>query len=549
MPTLINSFSLSSTVGIGTNTPNKNLTVIGEVSASRNLFVGGDLNVYGTVYTYGSSVLLSSTNLEVGDPMIYIANNNTATNNPFDIGIVGHFNDSTSVPAGIGFQHTGFVRNRLTGNWTLFSGVTTEPSDNNTINWSDPKFKIDTINANLSGGSFITTNLTAINIFGIADESVFTDGSDSDGNGSGTLTLNYLSGVYVNSPVNITGTVTARSGNYTNIGIFGLATQFLSSVASVSASLLSGTYMAFPSVGIAGQTDTCLLRQIGGNDTHTLSFDMFDNPNSATDGQGFAIRTIPTAASAGTQFALSSIQTDFFVDATSGNIGIGTASPNRTLTVVGDISATGATSVQSLSSRFINLEHPTPNDGTNPALFIGERGDGSGGTAVGSLSGFNTIYDEINNRLIISTQFGVSPSLTAVTITSAGNIGIGTATPNRTLTVVGDISATGSLVAGSNWNNQTTNYVIQDSDCGGIIALSSGGVTALSASIPNNNFRAGYQTSITRLGTGTVRISAAPGVSLRQAYNLTFLSAQYSVATLTYSGNPTVGWLLFGDLA
>jgi microcystin-dependent protein len=202
--------------------------------------------------------------------------------------------------------------------------------------------------------------------------------------------------------------------------------------------------MAFPSVGIAGQTDTCLLRQIGGNDTHTLSFDMFDNPNSA-DGQGFAIRTIPTAASAGTQFALSSIQTDFFVDATSGNIGIGTATPNRALTVVGDVSATGATSVQSLSSRFINLEHSVPNDGTNPVLFIGERGDGTGGTVSGSLSGFNTTYDEINNRLVISTRFGVSPSLTAVTVTSAGNVGIGTLSPNRALTVVGDVSATGSI--------------------------------------------------------------------------------------------------------
>jgi hypothetical protein len=139
--------------------------------------------------------------------------------------------------------------------------------------------------------------------------------------------------------------------------------------------------------------------------------------------------------------------------------------------------------------------------------------------------------------------------LNTVLYISNSNIGIGTSTPGSKLTVVGDISATGSIAAGANWNNQTTNYVIRDSDCGGIVALSSGGTTALSASIPNNNFRAGYQTSITRLGTGTVRISAGPSVNLRQAYNLSFLSAQYSVATLTYSGNPTVGWVLFGDLA
>lgn len=34
MPTLINSFSLSATIGIGTNTPNEALTVVGNVSAS-----------------------------------------------------------------------------------------------------------------------------------------------------------------------------------------------------------------------------------------------------------------------------------------------------------------------------------------------------------------------------------------------------------------------------------------------------------------------------------------------------------------------------------
>ena len=205
MPTLINSFSLSSTVGIGTNTPNKNLTVIGEVSASRNLYIGGDINVYGTLYTYGSSIQLSSTNLTVGDPLIYFANNNSATNNPYDIGFVGHFNDSTAPVPGIGYQHTGFVRNHNTGTWTLFSGVTTEPADTNTIAWNDPSFKVDTITANLSGGSFNTTNLTATNILsvnniaGLGGQTVFSDGVNTNGNGSGTATLNYTNGIYGNA--------------------------------------------------------------------------------------------------------------------------------------------------------------------------------------------------------------------------------------------------------------------------------------------------------------------------------------------------------------
>lgn len=108
------------------------------------------------------------------------------------------------------------------------------------------------------------------------------------------------------------------------------------------------------------------------------------------------------------------------------------------------LSSTSATS-QSLSSRFINLEHSVPNDGVNPVLFIGERGDGSGGTVVGSLTGFNTTYNEAANSLIVSTQFGAVTPLTAVTINSTGNVGIGTDRPGNRLTVVGDVSASGNI--------------------------------------------------------------------------------------------------------
>jgi hypothetical protein len=115
----------------------------------------------------------------------------------------------------------------------------------------------------------------------------------------------------------------------------------------------------------------------------------------------------------------------------------------NTSTTYGNISSTFVT--QSLSSRFINLEHSVPNDGVNPVLFIGERGDGTGGTIVGSLTGFNTTYNEAANSLIVSTQFGAVNPLTAVAINSNTNVGIGTVLPNQRLTVVGDISATGNL--------------------------------------------------------------------------------------------------------
>ena len=100
-------------------------------------------------------------------------------------------------------------------------------------------------------------------------------------------------------------------------------------------------------------------------------------------------------------------------------------------------------STASLSSRFIALVHSPFNDLTNPNFFIGEVGDGTTGSVLGSLSGFNTTYDEANNKYIISTQFGTTSPLTALAISQTAQVGINTVTPNQALTVNGVISATG----------------------------------------------------------------------------------------------------------
>jgi hypothetical protein len=52
MPTLINSYSLSSVIGIGTNTPNENLTVVGNTSASGIVYAfGGNSNKWNSTYS------------------------------------------------------------------------------------------------------------------------------------------------------------------------------------------------------------------------------------------------------------------------------------------------------------------------------------------------------------------------------------------------------------------------------------------------------------------------------------------------------------------
>ena len=97
-------------------------TITGDATAE-NLTLSGNLIVNGTTTT------VSSTNLEVTDPLIYIGTGNSA--NTKDLGLVGHFDNGT-------YQHTGIVRDATDGKWKLFSGITTEPSD--VIDFSSPTY-------------------------------------------------------------------------------------------------------------------------------------------------------------------------------------------------------------------------------------------------------------------------------------------------------------------------------------------------------------------------------------------------------------------------
>ena len=85
-----------------------------------------------------------------------------------------------------------------------------------------------------------------------------------------------------------------------------------------------------------------------------------------------------------------------------GSVGIGTNTPNKTLTVIGDISATGTLTVPNLETN-VEVSDFTVNGGF-------------------SADGNTFTVEDTNNR-----------------------VGIGTNTPNKTLTVVGDVSAEGDL--------------------------------------------------------------------------------------------------------
>jgi hypothetical protein len=123
----------------------------------------------------------------------------------------------------------------------------------------------------------------------------------------------------------------------------------------------------------------------------------------------------------------------------SGNVGIGTSSPSQLLSILG-------TSAQ--------LRIATPTTATDPSLFL------SGGTDTTSVieglkiwydysSGASYIDNLINDAagdLYIRTRTADTP-VNAITIESAGNVGIGTTTPDAKFHVAGSVGIVGNTVA------------------------------------------------------------------------------------------------------
>ena len=144
-----------------------------------NLTLNGNLTVSGTTTT------VSTQDLSITDPLIYIGTGNTG--NSVDIGMVGHFNDGL-------YQHTGIVRRASTDKWHLFSGMTTEPST--TITVTDGTYVVDTLVANIEGnvtGNVTGNASTATTAAAWTTARTITLGGDLTGsvsiNGSGDVTL------------------------------------------------------------------------------------------------------------------------------------------------------------------------------------------------------------------------------------------------------------------------------------------------------------------------------------------------------------------------
>jgi hypothetical protein len=139
-----------------------------------------------------------------------------------------------------------------------------------------------------SQGIVSTSSISANNIFGQSEETVFTDGSSLVGNGNNTLTFNYQNGVYTNSILALSGlgyrqgagSSVAQSGSRTSTVIANTPTG---RITLVTATLNANTSTSFTLTNsFVTSTDLILVQHVSGGTLGLYNITATPNTGSAT---------------------------------------------------------------------------------------------------------------------------------------------------------------------------------------------------------------------------------------------------------------------------
>jgi hypothetical protein len=210
-----------------------------------------------------------------------------------------------------------------------------------------------------------------------------------------------------------------------------------------------------------------------------------------------------------------------------GNVGIGTTSPTRKLTVNG--------SANVFDSLFVNSNTPTTDATTDAELVIQAKGN-QAGTIRSSQWYFQTIPDSIygNSAFRIAKNYDGGATSEFMRINSSGNVGIGTTNPSEKLEVAGNAIITGDVTlsngnalrwtsddvriegttAGDNIKFYVANTEILQLAQSGTLATVTGNLRVTGAYYDSNNLpgTSGQVLSSTATGTDWVSLSEISGV-------------------------------------
>jgi hypothetical protein len=133
------------------------IVVSGGVGIAKNLYVSGNTFITGNLTVLGTNTEISTTQINVNDSLLQLANNNTS--DLVDIGVFGQYN------SGAANLHSGLFRDASDGVWKLFKSYSTEPAS--TIDPVANNFAYADLNVNsLTANSFVYLNNQNVLRFG-----------------------------------------------------------------------------------------------------------------------------------------------------------------------------------------------------------------------------------------------------------------------------------------------------------------------------------------------------------------------------------------------
>lgn len=223
----------------------------------------------------------------------------------------------------------------------------------------------------------------------------------------------------------------------------------------------------------------------------------------------------------GNSFVVNDVASDttpFVIDA-SGNVGIGTSSPDSNLNIIGNSTITGWEIVGTSSGNItLNSGMGTSSKG----IWINWRSDYDAGAIQGEHQG-------VSYKNLLINPFG-------------GNVGIGTTSPSSDFKL--DINGgSRSLIV---TNAQNASYTLVLTDAGKVIEMNNAAANTLT--VPTDasvNFPVGTVIDIFQTGAGQTTVGGA-GVTINARPGLK-LSGQWATATLIKRAANT--WLLTGSLS
>lgn len=149
----------------------------GGLSVSGSSSYTGDLNITGNLNVTGNTVYVNVTDLYVEDPLIHLANNNTADIS--SIGFIGQYGASPT--------YTGLFREPGTNDFWLFTGVTDSLVGTTTISPSANGFTTANLHANMIGGTISGLDAPIAVVDGGTGANTFASGQILIGNGTGPI--------------------------------------------------------------------------------------------------------------------------------------------------------------------------------------------------------------------------------------------------------------------------------------------------------------------------------------------------------------------------